>query len=184
MVAVRDVLRSHVLLFGDRWGLGRTERMVRTPGVPWLFAHPLFVSLSRPPCANFTCRPKARGQRGREGPVRLPEPLTMPLRVSPSKPPLPLLAGSSRPVTPRRRWWCSGTGRGRTRTCWATTWTAVWQGPTSGSRATTSPSATTGAVLGSPGPPPGGHVREAEPGHAALAEGAQGRQRWVWEVSA
>jgi hypothetical protein len=51
------------------------------------------------------------------------------------------------PGTPRRQSWCSGTGRSTKRTCWATTWTAVWQGPTCGSRATTSPLDTTGALL-------------------------------------
>lgn len=57
------------------------------------------------------------------------------------------------PETLRHRWWCSGSGLGRRRSCWATMWTAAWLAPTAGSPATTSPSVTTGARY-----PPGSDV--------------------------
>ena len=71
-------------------------------------------------------------------------------RVSPAQPCLLPLAGCWRRGTRRRRWSCGGTDPSRKTISSATMWTAPWRGPTSGSRAITSPLATTGVALRGP----------------------------------
>lgn len=128
---------------------GGQRRLAGTPGSsegsPTLLLLLLIQILSKGP--NLGCHALwTEGLEGRGVSSETPISLTMYQSVSPAKSPPLHLAGSLYPGTQRRQLWWNGTGQNTKRTYSATTWTAAWWDPTSGSLATTSPSATTGVA--------------------------------------
>lgn len=131
-------------------GLGKTQRTVQQLlGAPG--GRPLPTSAACPSSSDV--REPSKGLRLMGTASGTETLFTVPHSTSSVQRSLPPRAGCWHRGTRRPQLWCSGTGQSTRRTCWAITWTAVWWGPMCGSRATTSPLATTGA--GAPDPPYG-----------------------------